>query len=345
MSDPKSEAVPRFAQAQQDRSVHHPNLITCEQCMPTRSEHSFVVAADTQLGMLRQSLCWEVEAAYSRAAVDAINRLKPDFVCVCGDLVEMTASLYTGRTKNSSDCRWTEEECDAVQAQQDKQFREIWSKLDPDVALVCLCGNHDVGNRPTKATIERFKRNYGDDYLSFWANGTFNIVLNSNLFSDPTNGVQDLYQEQLVWLRKRLVYARAQHAKCIFVFSHHPWFLYSEDEDELSSFSPYIKDWGEGQIPDNYFHIPPKYRAAALELFREFQVDAAFCGHFHQNVLSEASFGMKMIITSSLSVVLDSTGNHTKEPQRQGFRLVTIRHDLKGNEASTFDHKFLPLES
>jgi serine/threonine-protein phosphatase CPPED1 len=319
------------------------------------------VAADTQLGMLRHSLDMESEISYSKAAVAAINRLRPAFCCVCGDLVEMTASLYVthrkvgpGITKDPAKedpaphAFWTEEECDRVQTQQDEAFQSIWSQLDPSIALVCLCGNHDVGNRPTKATINRFKSNYGDDYLSFWANGTFNVVLNSNLFNDPTDAL-DLYQEQLDWLRRRLAHAQEHEAKCIFIFSHHPWFLYHDNEmDELTSASPYpVEAWGEGEIPDSYFHIPRRYRQVALDLFRQYGVDAAFAGHFHQNVVSQSSFGMQMIITSSLSVVLQSNGNvHTAEPiGRPGVRLVTVRHDLEGQGPSTFSHEFIPLSS
>jgi serine/threonine-protein phosphatase CPPED1 len=343
--DNSAQEVKRFAAAQQQRTLRHPCLSqTQETIVPRTPQHTFVVCADTQLGMLQQSRDMESEMAYCIAAISAINQLGPAFCCVCGDLVEMQASLYTPNRPIGGDPNhcWTEEECDAVQTQQDEAFQRIWSQLDPSIALVCLCGNHDVGNRPTKTTIDRFKSNYGDDYLSFWVNGTFNIVLNSSLFSDPTDSA-DLYQEQLDWLGQRLCYAKQQHAKCIFVFSHHPWFLYNEDETEMTTFSPLLEEWGGQTIPDSYFHIPIHYRKEALDLFRIYQVDAAFSGHFHQNAVSKSSFGMQMIITSSLSVVLESNGNPTTEPKGQGFRLVTVQHDLEGNGSSTFSHEFIPL--
>ena len=59
--------------------------------------------------------------------------------------------------------------------QQVKDFKRVWSGLNPEIALVCLCGNHDVGNRPNKASIEHWTSSFGDDFLSFWANGTFNV--------------------------------------------------------------------------------------------------------------------------------------------------------------------------
>jgi serine/threonine-protein phosphatase CPPED1 len=41
-------------------------------------------------------------------------------------------------------------------------------ELDPRIKLVCICGNHDVGDEPTKETIDEYKKDFGDDYISFW---------------------------------------------------------------------------------------------------------------------------------------------------------------------------------
>ena len=103
-----------------------------------------------------------------------------------------------------------------------RDFKRVWAGLAPDIALVCLCGNHDVGNRPTRASISHWTQSFGDDYLSFWANGSFNICLNNCLFSNP-NGAPDLFDEQLHWLEQRLKYARDNDASHIFVFGHFPW--------------------------------------------------------------------------------------------------------------------------
>lgn len=100
----------------------------------------------------------------------------------------------------------------------------MWAGLAPDIALVCLCGNHDVGNRPTRASISHWTQSFGDDYLSFWANGSFNICLNNCLFSNPS-GAPDLFDEQLHWLEQRLRYARDNDATHIFVYGHFPWWV------------------------------------------------------------------------------------------------------------------------
>lgn len=356
-----SNEVPRFRDAQRHRTVIHPRLPQPEDdqddgptTKPTLPQHTFVVAADTQLGMASQNENWDAETAYSQQAVQILNTLQPRplFCCMCGDLVDMRSSIFVGRPKAfSKDEIWTENECDRLQDRQNADYQKIWQNVHPDIALVCLCGNHDVGNRPTAATIEKFMNAFGDDYLAFWANGTYNIVLNSNLFSDPT-AAMDLHEAQLAWLEQRLKYANQKGARSIFVYSHHPWFLYDENEvaEDLKGVSPCAGIIADG-IPDGYFHIPLPYRKRALELFRQHKVAAAFCGHFHQNLQTKTSFGMDLIVTGSLSVVLDSTGNPNtlNEPKEQGFRVVRVKHSTdssrNNSKPSTFEHEFRALSS
>jgi hypothetical protein len=360
--------VPRFKDAQQNRTLVHPTLPqplpirspsgstteTEEPARITQQQHCFIVAADTQYGMTNMNTDWEIEKEYSRKAIAAINALedRPLFCVICGDLVDMMADLFvhtpkpititTTTSESSSPRYWTREECDQIQAQQNVEFRQIWQNLHPDIALVCLCGNHDVGNRPTTATIQRFTNQYGDDYLAFWANGTYNIVLNSALFNDPTE-TEQLYQDQLAWLEQRLQYATRQKARQIFVFSHHPWFLYTEDEraEDLKGFCQVAGM----TIYDGYFHIPIQYRKVALDLFQKYHVAAAFCGHFHQNLIAKTSFGMDVIITGPLSLMLQSSGIPAdfNEPQKQGYRRVLIQHDPDGGPTS-FSHEFIVLD-
>ena len=127
--------------------------------------------------------------------------------------------------------------------------------------------------------MKRFTAAFGDDFLAFWVHGTCNIVINTALFADPT-GAMDLYQQQLVWLEDRLQYAQRNDAANIFVFGHHPWFLYKEDEkkEDLQGLSPYPMEWNmqgdAGGFLDSYFHIPIQYRACVMDPFRVYQVGA-----------------------------------------------------------------------
>ena len=57
----------------------------------------------------------------------------------------------------------------------------------------------DVGNRPTRATIETYKSRFGDDHLCFWVGGVRFLVLNTQL-------------HKVSWLRSRQA-RRAQYTR------------------------------------------------------------------------------------------------------------------------------------
>ena len=127
---------------------------------------------------------WGKEIELSRRAVAKINAMEGDerplFVCVCGDLVDTESSF--SRALASWKKVMSGWERNLIFEQQVKDFKRIWASLDPDIALVCLCGNHDVGNRPTKQSIQHWTSSFGDDFFAFWCNGSFNISLNNCLF-------------------------------------------------------------------------------------------------------------------------------------------------------------------
>ncbi len=294
---------------------------------------------------------------YGRQAVEQINALhpRPLYCCICGDLVDMCSGIYTGKPKrfpkqsrpdSTTADVWTEVECDMVQEQQNNDMKQIWYGLHPDIALICLCGNHDVGNRPTPQSIQKFIHNFGDDYLAFWVNGTYNVVLNSNLFSDPTDAPL-LYDQQLQWLEQQLRLAHRYAARNIFIYTHHPWFLYHEDEDvdDLKGRSYLIPGNTQVYVADSYFPIPKVFRQHAMKLFQQYHVAACFAGHFHQNVISQSTFGMEMIVTGGLSMVLESTSNPNvrNEPSTQGFRIVTVEHKANGDRG-VIHHRFVSVD-
>lgn len=363
----------RYQEAQRNRSLFHPNLPqpsqvhgdtdrdkvkTCPtEFDVTRPQHSFVICADSQLGITSLNLEWETELNYCRQAVEKINSLqpRPQFVTMCGDIVDMEQSFYYN-SPNALRHFETLEECETIQDKQNEDFKKVFDKIHEDIAIVCLCGNHDIGNRPSKKSIEKFRNAFGDEYLAFWTNGSYNICLNNVLFTDPSDAM-DMYEEQLKWLEERLEYAAKHKAVQIFVFGHHPFFLYSENEDvdDLKDHgSPFPKEWGESDkiFSDAYFSIPKKYRMNAMRLFEKFKVSACFSGHFHQNLVSKASFGMDMIVTAPLSIVFESNGKPKQtEDNAMGIRLVEVvpfrdtdeRNQRRSLGCGKFTHQFIKL--
>ena len=58
-----------------------------------------------------------------------------------------------------------------VAARQVASFKEALHALNPSIPLILQPGNHDIGQRPTPADVQRYRELFGDDYFSFWVGG------------------------------------------------------------------------------------------------------------------------------------------------------------------------------
>lgn len=182
-----------------------PNLIVLTAVlMPCRAQEQpyyFIQLSDPQIGMYSENKSFEQETANLEFAVATINRLKPGFVIVTGDLVNKTG--------------------DPAQI---SEYLRICGKIDPSVRIFQIAGNHDVGNEPTPESLTAYREKLGRDYYSFRAGPVYGIVLNSALIYSP-NKVLAEYQKQEAWLKSELEEAKTSGAKHILVFQHHPYFL------------------------------------------------------------------------------------------------------------------------
>ena len=44
-----------------------------------------------------------------------------------------------------------------LKKQQLKDFKRIFSRVKSEIPLICVCGNHDVGNAPTPESINKYE--------------------------------------------------------------------------------------------------------------------------------------------------------------------------------------------
>lgn len=158
-----------------------------------------------------------------------------------------------------------------------------------------MCGNHDVGDVPTVSSIDTYKRDFGDDYFSFWCNGCKFISLNSQLFFNSTQ-VPEAKKEQDEWLDKELV--ERDDAKHLIVFQHIAPFLKSPDEPA-----------------DVYFNIEPVERKKLLDKFKKAGVGKVFCGHYHKNA-GGFDGDLEVVVTTAIGAQLGD--------DKHGFRLVEV---------------------
>ena len=111
---------------------------------------------------------------------------RPAFFIVCGDLVDAYASLHPG-IRCGDILRLLDKYLhDWIRRRQESDFKAVYSELHPDIPLVCVCGNHDVGDTPSHTSIRQYNAAFGDDYFSFYRSGCCFIVLNSQLYADSS---------------------------------------------------------------------------------------------------------------------------------------------------------------
>lgn len=255
----------------------------------------FVQLADSQLGLLNQNDDWRDESAMLELAVTKINKLepKPSFVIVCGDLINEFPDGNAARA-----------------ARQVADFKRILSAVK--APLLCVCGNHDVGNAPTPESLALFRSRFGADYFEFTVHGTKCLVLNSQLVES------DLGQEQDDWL------ATVQPPRLIF--SHIPPFIFEEDE------------------PKGYFNHEPQARARLLAKLKKGQ-QTWFCGHFHRNAGGFTKDGkLEVVVTSAVGTTIGWNLDASPEerlgipgmnwagracgPDASGLRCVCVHNDV-----------------
>ncbi|XP_075224529.1 serine/threonine-protein phosphatase CPPED1-like isoform X2 [Lycorma delicatula] len=278
-------------------------------------EFYFVQGADTQFGLIDRYLLnleepnWDKEIALTEETIRRINKMrpKPNFLVICGDLCDAIPDLTPELRK-----------------QQEIAFKSITSKLDRDIPLVCVCGNHDCGDQPNYKAVEMYRSSFGDDYFSFWSGGIFFIVINSQYYVDGTL-IPDLVKEQEEWLDKQfdLYHSHCQTnqadgKECIgpVLFQHVPWFL-----DD-----PYDKNTG-------YFAIPYETRITMLDKLINCGVKYVFSGHLHSN--SGGSYkGLEVIVTSAIGGQIKREGS---PEYKSGVRIVKVsKNNLK--------HKYYAIE-
>eukprot|EP00126_Sphaerothecum_destruens_P011224 Sdes_comp20877_c0_seq2m17865 len=183
-----------------------------------------------------------------------INSLHPapSFVAIVGDLIH----AYP---------------CSEYYQKQTDVFQRYMDRLNPNIPLIILPGNHDIGNFPTQKTIDLYSSNYGQDFYSFWLGGVFFIALNTQYMMNchEKESKEFLEQQKNIqheWLLKQLEISK-QRADHIVFLQHIPPFHDRMDEEA------------------DYFNLPPTQRLELLSAIASQKNSAThiFCGHFHKN--------------------------------------------------------------
>ena len=167
--------------------------------VPTAGQFSFVQMCDTQLGMGG----YEHDVKTFILAVDQINGMKPDFVVICGDLVQ-----------KANDKSWAD-----------------FTKIKSGFKIPCHCasGNHDVENVPTADSLKLYREKVGKDYYTVEHKGFTFVIVNTQLWKAALKGESEKHD---AWFAKTLKLAKARKSPVVVV-GHYPLFLKDPNEKEV----------------------------------------------------------------------------------------------------------------
>lgn len=159
---------------------------------------SFVQICDTQLGMGG----YEQDIQAFKQAVKQINVINPDFVVICGDLIDRSA----------------------------KGSFSDFIKIKESLNMPCYCapGNHDVRNIPNDSTLSYYRSIMGKDYYEFQHKGYSFIVTNSQLWKVNVENESEKYDN---WFKETLLTQGDKNIP-VFVIGHYPLFVDNPLEEE-----------------------------------------------------------------------------------------------------------------
>jgi 3',5'-cyclic AMP phosphodiesterase CpdA len=208
---------------------------------PSRAEAPFffIQLSDPQFGMFTDNTNFAQETANFEFAVATVNRLRPAFVIVTGDLVNKPG--------------------DAAQI---AEYRRIAGQIDRSIPVYDVAGNHDVGNVPTPASLAGYTNLFGADHYTFRHSGLMGIVLNSSIIHSPQKTSEQLVEQER-WLKKELERARGEGARHVVIFQHHPWFLSAADEpdqyfniprDRRTQYLSLFREFGVKYLFSGHYH-------------------------------------------------------------------------------------------
>ena len=201
----------------------------------------------------------------------AINQLKPPFVVITGDFVNNSKSK-----------------------EQIAAYKSMIAQIDSSVKVYMIPGNHDIG-KVSRASIDNYKKNYGETHFSFRYGDCAFIGIDSNIIKEEDKEREEV---QFKWLEQEL--QKTKDARFKFVFTHCSVFLKRMDE------------------PVNYSNFSLPMREKYVRLFQKYGVNAIFAGHLHNNAYGKVG-NMEMITIGPIGKVL-GTGY-------QGMNLVKVYPD------------------
>lgn len=147
-----------------------------------------------------------------RDSIAAINKLRPKFVVVSGNLTSLSVS---------------EEEAFTSQVE---EFRKTMARLSDTIPVMYVPGASDVGHTPTPESLQLYRKRFGADYYGVWYGGVRYLMINSCLMIHRSAAPEEAALQDL-WLWEEIEQCKLCSTGVV-VFSYHTWFHQSMDEED-----------------------------------------------------------------------------------------------------------------
>jgi len=250
-------------------------------------DYEFITIGSRWLGLGVQ----HIDQEFSRLAVTFINRKRPNFLVICGDLVDNLEAnwpqgdLKDGRRKR---IKWR------------STFKKIYSKVSRHIPVIFVIGNYDVESKLSKARLQFGKNQFGGNYFTFWAGGVKFIVLNSEIIQklDSSDELSIAHEK---WLNKELTRQHRKKPVHLVVFCHIPPFCFNVEEKNTK------------------FNWPRSKRVILLDKMVDANVKKIYCAHF-QRRSRRVYKGLEIVVSEPIGTIY----NKPIPKQSKGSRLKDV---------------------
>ena len=164
-----------------------------------------------------------------------------------------------------------------------------------------------VGNKPTAASLKRYRDVIGKDYYSFEHKGYTFVVTNTQLWKAPPKGESEKHD---AWVKQTLEEAKKKRSP-VFIVAHYPLYVRSPEEQ------------------DSYYNLPLNKRKELLPLYKQCGVVAVLAGHRHRTIINNYE---------GIQLVNGETTSKNCDKRPLGFRVWNV------GSPTSVKHDFVPLK-
>lgn len=276
-----------------------------------------VQIADPQLGMLNmynKPTDWSKEERMLQVLAEKAVAMKPELVFLAGDMQnwwpnEKNPEKDRNRLMNMSQSAFEDLKALNLGLKQRQSVRQCMKSLvDARVPVYYTPGNHDIGDDPDDEMLTRYVSGNAEEEgwgplfqkVEVEESGIRFLQFNSQVYWSAAETLEKYREEQLEFLKEEVKNIPAT-TKLLVLLTHIPPFMDSFDE------------------PEGWANWRQVYRKQILDVLAASELPLLFiCGHFHANVVKEASYQGRPLhirVSSAAGTTIQWDGKDSLTPE------------------------------